>query len=106
MPRDTSAEARLATRNRRIGEWLEAVENGRGGQGIEDGVVTRVTIRLPTREDPEALLVVKVTAPDGDHIGFVGGLGVNEALLTWRARDASRGLKWRADVPWKERQGG
>ncbi|MCK4627327.1 MAG: hypothetical protein KAV00_18590 [Phycisphaerae bacterium] len=89
-----------------IGEFIEAVGNGRGTTGLPGGVVTRVTLRYPTEDRPEALVVVKVSAEDGDHVGFVGGLDIGTALLTWRAKDGVKGLKWREDRPWSGSSGG
>lgn len=103
MPRNADAEARLNAVNRRVGEWLTAVSEGRGCEGVEGGAVTDIRIRLASRENPEVLLIVKAEAAGGRYIGFVGGLDAVQALLTWRAKDAGKGLKWRVDVPWGER---
>jgi hypothetical protein len=103
--RDVEREAIWDKRVRAVGEFIEAIGGGRGTTGLRGGSVTRITIRCPSREEPEALLVVKATGEDGDVVAFVGGLDVSTALLTWRAKDGSKGLKWRADKPWSEREG-
>lgn len=103
--RDSQAEAQLGKANRRVGEFIKALTEGRGATGVDEGVVTRITIRLPTRDEPEVLLVVKASGTQGDFVGFVGGLDVAQALLVWSAKDQTKGLKWRVDVPWAERSG-
>jgi len=103
MPRNADAEERLNAINRRAGEWLAAVAEGRGCQGLTGAQVTDIRVRFPTRENPETLLVVKARTANEKYIGFVGGLDVVQALLTWRAKDGGKGLKWRVDIPWSER---
>lgn len=100
--RSEELEQRWMKRVQRIGEFIESLGDGRGAKGVEGGVVDRITIRYPSREDPEAFVVVKVRAPGGKVVGFVGGLDVGAALLTWRAKDGAQGLKWREDRPWGE----
>lgn len=101
--RDAEREARWLKRAQGIGEFLEATGEGRGAKGVEGGRVVRLTIRYPTGDNPEVLLVVKVQGKGGDFVGFVGGLDVGTAVLTWRAKDGGKGLKWREDRPWGER---
>jgi hypothetical protein len=101
--RQTDAEQRLDARNRRVGEFLQVVTEGRGAKGVPEGVVTAVNIRLPTRDEPEALLIVKAEGPTGKWIAFVGGLDVVQAVLMWATKDRRTGLKWREDVPWDAR---
>lgn len=98
--RKVDAEARTNTRNRRVGEFLQALTEGRGAEGVAGGVVTRVTIRLPTTEQPGTLIVVKASGVDGDFVSFVGGLDVCQAVLVWAAQDGGPGSKWREDRPW------
>lgn len=99
--RKVDAEERVNKTNRRVGELLQGLTEGRGASGVVDGRVTRVTIRLPTEDQPEALLVVKASGAEGEFVAFVGGLDVSQALLVWAAKDLKGGLKWRVDVPWK-----
>lgn len=99
--RNADLEKEWTKRVGAIGEFIEAVGKGRGVTGLPGGQVTRVTLRYPTEERPEALVVVKASGEGGDSVGFVGGLDIGAALLTWRAKDASKGLKWRADRPWE-----
>lgn len=101
--RDAKKEAALQLRHERIGEFLEAVQEGRGAEGCEGGRVTGIRIRLPTEEDPSALVVVKVATETGSMIGFVGAYRVADAILAWRARCLAGTMKWREDVPWSER---
>lgn len=103
--RRTEAEERVNRANRRVGEFLQALTSGRGASGVPEGAVTRVTIRMPTLEQPEALLVVKASGESGDVVAFVGGLDLCQAILVWAAKDAGPGLKWREDIPWAERSG-
>lgn len=98
--RDVEREAVWGKRVAAIGEFIEALGSGRGVTGVDGGTLVRVTIRCPTKESPEALLVVKVSGTEGDKVGFVGALDVGTALLMWRARDGAAGLKWRPDRPW------
>lgn len=101
--RQVDAEARLDARNRRVGEFLQVLTEGHGAKGVPEGVIVRVTIRLPTPEEPEALLVVKAQGEGADQVAFVGGLDVCQAFLVWAAKDRGTGLKWREDVPWEQR---
>lgn len=101
--RSAEAEKRLNAVNRRVGELLDAVANGMEPKGLDEATLTRINIRLPTRDSPESLIVVKAVSEQGRHIAFVGGLDVVQAMLTWRAKEAGPGLKWREDVPWSER---
>lgn len=101
--RSKDAEHRLDTRNRRVGELLDAICNGLEPKGLANGSVTRIKIKAPSRDDPEALVAVQATDGVGKHIAFVGGLDIIQALLTWRAKEAGGGLRWRPDVPWGER---
>jgi len=104
--RNINAEDRVNRMNRRIGEFIQGLTEGRGAQGVPGGAVVRITARLPTEDSPEALLVVKATSEVGDHVAFVGGLDLTQAFLTWAAKDRGTGLKWREDVPWGERGSG
>ena len=101
--RSAEAEKRLAAVHRRVGELLDGIDQGMPLKGIEEGRVTRITLRLPTEESPEALLIVKAVVGEDKRIAFIGGLGIIQALLTWRAKEGGPGLKWRADVPWELR---
>lgn len=101
--RNADAEARENTRNRRVGEFIQAVTDGQGAAGLETGRVSRITMRLPSRDDPEALVVVKASGEGGDFVAFIGGLDLVQALLTWAAKDQGKGLRWRVDIPWGQR---
>lgn len=101
--RDVSGEARLEKKHRRCGEFLAALTEGRGAEGVPDGTLTRITIRLPSEDDPETLWVVKATGSTGDKVAFIGGLDLCQALLTWAAKSGGKGLRWRDDIPWEAR---
>lgn len=101
--RNAGAEERLNRKNRRVGEFLDAIARGLEPRGLEGAQVVRINIRLATQLSPEALVVVKAVSENGRHIGFVGGLDIVQALLTWRAKEAGPGLRWREDVPYEER---
>lgn len=103
--RDADLEAAEAKRQRRVGEWLEAIHEGRGCTGLRGGVLREVRFKMPAVEDPMVLMVVKATDETGDSIAFVGAPTVSAALLAWRKRDGGAGLKWREDVPWSARRG-
>lgn len=103
--RDKEAEDRLARADRRAGEWLRALAEGRGVEGLQGGQLVSARIRMPRGDDPSALLVVKATDVEGDWVAFVGGTGPLSLMLKWRADAGSGGLRWRVDVPWGERGG-
>lgn len=101
--RQVDAEARLAKIHRRVGELLDSVGERMPIKGLVNARITRINIRTQTETDPGVLLVIKATGEQGDHIAFVGGLDIIQALLSWRAKEAGPGLRWREDVPWTER---
>lgn len=93
-------EARLDKRNRRAGEWLAALEVGRGLAGLTDGALWDIRFKLPQEEDPMVLMVVRATDAAGKRVAFMGAGTVVGALLAWRKLDGGAGLKWREDKPW------
>lgn len=99
--RNKDREAEQEKQNGRVGEFIESLRWGQGCRGLEGGIVTGLNIRMPTDANPEALVVVKVEAAGEAYVGFVGALTLHQALLTWRAKDGSGGLKWRVDEPWQ-----
>lgn len=101
--RKAEAEQRLDARNRRVGEHLDRIDQGGPVTGLDDGVLTRMSIRLPTVDEPETFLVVKASSSTGDYVAFVGGLSIVQVMLMWRAKEQAAGLSWREDVPWAER---
>lgn len=101
--RDSEKEAVEEKRNRRIGEFLSSLDQGGGVGTLEEGVLTGLTVRLPTELEPSALLVVKAMGAGGAVVAFVGAYRLSEAILAWRARSGADKMKWREDVPWKER---
>lgn len=103
MPRNAEWEREYEKRCARAGEWLDALQEGHGVKGTDKGILKSFLLRCRTPEDPGVLLVVKAQTDAGGVIGFAGGLGMVEALLAWRAKDAAGGLKWRVDLPWEER---
>lgn len=101
--RNAKREAQESRRQERIGEFLEALEEGVGAKGLEGGAVTEVRMLLNKRDAGDTLFVVKASGAAGQFIAFVGARNVGEAVLTWRQKDTGNGLKWREDVPWGER---
>lgn len=102
--RDAQQEQAVEKTNAKVGEFLAALTRGRGTQGLSEGKITRITIRMPTEDDPGILVVVKASAEGVDHVGFIGGWDVPMAVMAWRARDGKQGLKWRVDKPWDGRR--
>lgn len=100
--RSVDREQEWAKRLARVGEWVEAIEDGRGAEGLEGAEVQEVRIKLNTREEGDTLIVVKATDGVRDFVAFVGALTASEALLTWRKRSMTTGLRWREDKPWGE----
>lgn len=103
--RNVEREERDGIVHRRVGEWLEALNHGQGASTLAQGVVTSWRIKMGSEEDPMVLLVVKASDEGGDWIAFIGAPSPCRALLAWRAREASGGMKWRVDKPWEETQG-
>lgn len=101
--RDAEREAKDQRRHERVGEFLDAVAAGRGAEGLTEGRVTAIRMRLPSEEDPSTLLIVKVSSEEGDSIAFVGAFSLCDAILAWRARSEKGTMQWRDDVPWAER---
>ncbi len=103
--RDVDAEAKRAREDRRVGEWLRALGEGAGLEGLDDGALTEIRIRMPRGDDPSALLIVKATDSTGDWVAFVGGVGPSSLMRKWRADNGGPGLRWKVDVPWSQRNG-
>ena len=101
--RDAEREAREARKHRRVGEWLDRLEDAYEPQGLEGGAYTEVRIRLPVGDGGDTLLILKATGPAGKYIAFVGALDPLGAMLAWRSREGGPGMKWRVEVPWGER---
>lgn len=88
---------------RTLGAFLTGLDEGQGLTGLTGGKLTGMTIRMGTAQEPGVLVVVRACDPTRKVVGFVGALTLAQAVLMWRAKDAAAGLKWRDDVPWKER---
>lgn len=101
--RDANKEAALERRHRRVGEFLESLGQIGGLGGLQEGALVDFRVRLPTEEEPAALLIVRAAGAEGRVIAFVGAYGVIDVLLAWRARSEVGRMKWREDVPWSER---
>lgn len=102
--RDIDKEAQVEKRDRLVGEWLRAVEFGRGVGGLQDGTLTSVRIKMPRGDDPSALLILKGSDEDGDHVAFIGGTSIYTLMLKWRAQDGTGAVRWREDIPWSQRR--
>ena len=94
-------EAWLNKRNRRAGEWLAAIEVGRGVTGLTEGTLRDVRFKLPREEDPMVLMIVRADDATGKRVAFVGAGSMVGALLAWRKLDVREGLRWREDKPWE-----
>lgn len=90
----------------RIGLWIEALAYGSGTNGLPDGKLTGLTIRLPTGDRPETLIVIRACSGGQDYVAFCGALELSDALLTWRAKDGAKGVRWRVDEPWGDQATG
>lgn len=100
--RSVDREREWAKRLARVGEWVEALEEGRGAEGLEGAHMQELRIKLNTREEGDTLIIAKATDGVKDYVAFVGALTATEALLTWRKRSMTTGLRWREDQPWQE----
>ncbi len=101
--RDADREDAENARMRRVGEMMAAIGTEQATVGLEGGVVTDIRIRLPTEADPSVLLIVRASSGEDKHIAFVGAFSVPHAILAWRARCRTGGMKWREDVPFDQR---
>lgn len=101
--RNADREEAWNAANRRVGEWVETLGGGRQLPGLEGGVLDSISVRVPTEDRPEAFVVLKAHVGTDKFVAFVGALTVHQAFLTWRAKVAAGGLKWREDVPYGER---
>lgn len=104
--RDVEREAAAERRSRRIGEFIESLSGDQDLRGLTKGRLVGFQVRMPAEEEPSALLIVRALAEEGRRIAFVGAFSVGDAILAWRAREGGKGMKWREDIPWAERQGG
>ena len=86
-----------------MASMLEMLDEGKGCKAIEGGMVTSVRMLLPAGDRTDVLLVVKASKGPESYIGFVGGLDVMTAMLTWLKKEQGAGLAFRADVPWEDR---
>jgi len=98
--RQAENEERLNKADRRTGEWLRAIGQGRGRAGLEGAELVDIRFKLPREEDPMVLMVVRARVGVEKYVAFVGAGSVGQALLAWRKLDEGKGLKWRVDVPW------
>lgn len=103
--RDADREKAEARESVRIGEFVKAIDEGAWVSGLEEGVLTGFSVRLPTEIEPSTLLVLKADAEGVGFVAFVGAYSLGDALLAWRARAAAGKMKWRENVPWGERAG-
>lgn len=101
--RDVKRETLEERRRERIGHVVESLAHGHGLGKLTDGHLTGFTVRMPTEEEPGALLVVRATDNDGKHIAFVGGYRVDDLFLAWEKRSQAGRMKWREDKPWQDR---
>lgn len=98
--RDGDRERDWMKRLARAAEFLEALEAGHIYQKREGFQIREVRILMNTRGAGDSLLVAKALEGDDKVVAFVGGRTVVEALLTWRQKEAGKGIKWRPDTPY------
>lgn len=102
--RNVKREAAWAKAMQNVGEFLDNLEDWEVPGQPEGTVLTGVSIRLPTADRPEVLIVLKASGEGGRFVGFVGGLDLTQAILVWRARWMAAGMKWRKDRPYGEQE--
>ena len=86
---------------RRIGMNLLVLES-RLSQFDEEGVaVVSFTVRLPTTEKPDVLIVLRGATDEGAVVGFHGAATVWEALNGALERVYNRSMKWKEDQGWQ-----
>lgn len=100
MARNQEQEQKWDRRNARAGEWLDSLLAGHGTEGLDEGEIHDIRVRFPTEGDPGVLLIVRAHNAAGRWVAFVGGPDVVTALLIWRQKDSSSGLRWNVDKPW------
>ena len=103
LMRDIEREEAEAKLHRRAGEFLAALGTGRGLGGLAEGQLRGFSVRLPTEEEPGALLVVRAEAEGDLWVAFIGAYRVVDAVIAWRKRDKDNKMKWREDQPWAGR---
>lgn len=101
--RDVEAEAAAEKVQANVGRYIKQLEQGGGLGGLEGGVLTGFTVRMPTEADPGVLVVVKASGAEGPVVAFVGAYTLERALLAWKARNQAGRMKWREDVPYEQR---
>lgn len=99
--RDQEKEEAEAKRDRRVGEFLSSLAESGGTGSLEAGVLVSWRVRMPTEEDPGALLVVRADVETGPLVAFVGGYRVADVILAWRKRSLAGRMRWREDKPWE-----
>lgn len=101
--RNIEEEAQEERRAVSLGTFIGRLGTGGGVEGLAEGVLTGFTVRMPTEEEPSALLVVKARTEAGKWVAFVGAYSLVDCMMAWRARERGAGLRWREDKPWGER---
>ena len=106
MGKDPDNGASLERRYRKVGEFIEGLAGVLAAKGVQGGALTGITVRMPTEEEPSALLVIRATGAKGKRVAFVGAYTLGDAFLAWRAQALAGSIKWREDIPWSQRSGG
>jgi len=86
---------------RRVGENLLVFE-ARVAQLDEEGVgMVSFTVRMPTHDKPDVLVVLRGVTDAGSVVGFHGAATVWEALNGALERVYNRSMKWKEDQGWQ-----
>ncbi|MCK4627303.1 MAG: hypothetical protein KAV00_18465 [Phycisphaerae bacterium] len=104
--RSAELEQAWTARMVRVAQAAEMPDQGAGCKALPGGVVTSIRIMCDGESRGDVLLVVKARMGGQAYVGFVGGLDVMTALLTWRKKELGAGLKFREEKPWGGRTGG
>lgn len=101
--RAADREAEWLKSMQRVGEFLTLWDRP-GGPGLPEGTeLEGLSIKFPSGDRTDTLIILKASGDVGRFVGFMGGLTLTQALLTWRAKALKDVVKWREDVPFGER---
>lgn len=98
--RNASGEAKWMRRLESAGGVLERLTEGVGVKALPGANLDEMRILLPGEKRGDVLIVLKASIDGEKYVAFVGGPDVVTAVLMLRAKERSRGVKWRLDE-WK-----
>lgn len=99
--RATELERQWTAKMVRIAEMIALLDEGQGMSTLPGASMDSVRILCPGESRADALIIVKASVGSAQWVGFVGGLDIQTALLTWRKKELSVGLTYREDKPWE-----